>query len=102
MLLILCFLHCDGIFGRHNWNDIRWKDPYSAHLFSERQSIYGKRFDLDSVYTPQMVVDGSSEFVGSNRAFADKALAKALGAPKISVNLTLISANASFPFGNAA
>src|SRR5215471_14665601 len=42
------------------WNHIGWKDPYSSHLYSERQSVYGKRFGLDSVYTPQMVVDGSS------------------------------------------
>src|SRR5215470_3971420 len=58
------------------WNHIGWKDPYSAHLYSERQSLYGKRFGLDSVYTPQMVVDGSSEFVGSNPALADEAFAK--------------------------
>ena len=77
------------------WNHIGWKDPYSNHLYSERQSIYGKRFGLDSVYTPQMVVDGSSEFVGSNPGLADKAFAKALGVPKISVHVSLISADPS-------
>ena len=77
------------------WNHIDWKDPYSAHLYSERQSAYGKRFGLDSVYTPQMVVDGSSEFVGSNTALADKTFAKALGVPKISVHLSLISMDPS-------
>jgi len=76
------------------WNHIGWKDPYSAHLYSERQNVYGKRFGLDSVYTPQMVVDGSSEFVG-NPALADKAFAKALSIPKISVHLSLISADPS-------
>jgi len=77
------------------WNHIGWKDPYSNHLYSERQSTYGKRFGLDSVYTPQMVVDGSSEFVGSNPSLADKAFAKALGVPKISVHAFLISADPS-------
>jgi hypothetical protein len=77
------------------WNHIGWKDPYSAHLYSERQSVYAKRFGLDSVYTPQMVVDGSSEFVGSNSALADKAIAKALGGAKISVHLSLISTDPS-------
>src|SRR5262244_1925955 len=38
------------------WNHIGWKDPYSAHSYSERQRAYSRRFDLDSVYTPQMVV----------------------------------------------
>ena len=77
------------------WNLIGWKDPYSAHVYSERQSLYGKRFGLDSVYTPQMVVDGSSEFVGSNTALADKAFVKALGVPKIPAHLSLISADPS-------
>ena len=77
------------------WNHIGWKDPYSAHVYSERQTLYGKRFGLDSVYTPQMVVDGSSEFVGSNPALADEAFAKALSVPKISVRLSLLSADPS-------
>src|SRR5512147_793349 len=48
------------------WNHIGWKDPYSSHSYSQRQSNYARRFGLDSVYTPQMVVDGAVEFVGSN------------------------------------
>src|ERR1700751_3028498 len=40
------------------WNDIGWKDPYSSHAYSERQSAYATRFRLSSVYTPQRVVDG--------------------------------------------
>jgi hypothetical protein len=77
------------------WNHIGWKDPYSAHFYSERQSAYAKRFGLGSVYTPQMVVDGSSEFVGSNSELAGKAFAKVLGTSKISVRLSSISTDAS-------
>ena len=77
------------------WNHIGWKDPYSASLYSQRQSAYAKRFGLDSVYTPQMVVDGTSEFVGSNSVQADKAFRKALGVPKLPVHLSSISADAS-------
>jgi hypothetical protein len=77
------------------WNHIGWKDPYSAHFYSERQSAYAKRFGLGSVYTPQMVVDGRSEFVGSNSELADKAFAKALGTPKLSVRLSSISIDTS-------
>ena len=40
------------------WNDIGWKDPYSSHEYSERQSSYAAQFGLRGVYTPQMVVDG--------------------------------------------
>jgi len=74
------------------WNHIGWKDPYSARLYSERQSAYGKRFGLDSVYTPQMVVDGMSEFVGSNTSLANQAFEKALHRPKLPVRLSSISA----------
>jgi hypothetical protein len=40
------------------WNNIGWKDPYSSHEYSERQSAYAAQFGLGSIYTPQMVVDG--------------------------------------------
>src|SRR5579863_7576892 len=48
------------------WNDIGWKDPYSSHEFSARQGDYAHRFRLDGPYTPQMVVDGEAQFVGSD------------------------------------
>jgi hypothetical protein len=73
------------------WNHIGWKDPYSARFYSERQSAYGRHFRLDSVYTPQMVVDGTSEFVGSNASLANKAFGKALHTRKISVRLSSIT-----------
>src|SRR5579862_9344101 len=47
------------------WNDIGWKDPYSSHEFSVRQGDYARRFRLEGPYTPQMVVDGDMELVGS-------------------------------------
>ena len=73
------------------WNHIGWRDPYSSHLYSDRQSEYASRFGLDGVYTPQMVVDGSTEFVGSNTDLADKAFAQALNTPKIAVRLSSVS-----------
>ena len=77
------------------WNHIGWKDPYSASFYSQRQSAYADRFGLDTVYTPQMVVDGTSEFVGSNSGLADKAFRKALSVAKLPVHLTSVSADAS-------
>jgi hypothetical protein len=73
------------------WNHIGWRDPYSARFYSERQSAYARRFGLDSVYTPQMVVDGMSEFVGSNTSLANQAFEKALHRPKLPVRLSSIS-----------
>jgi hypothetical protein len=73
------------------WNHIGWKDPYSSHFYSERQDAYGRRFDLDSVYTPQMVVDGTAEFTGSDTERAAKAIAQALKSPKIPIRLSGLS-----------
>jgi hypothetical protein len=73
------------------WNHIGWKDPYSSRFYSDRQRAYARRFGLDSVYTPQIVVDGTSEFVGSDAALADKAFAKELGKPKLAVRVSSVS-----------
>jgi hypothetical protein len=73
------------------WNHIGWKDPYSSHFYSERQSTYAERFGLDGPYTPQMVVDGTSQFVGSDSAAANKAFGKAVGTPKLAVRLSSVS-----------
>jgi len=73
------------------WNHIGWKDPYSSHVYSERQDAYANRFGLDSVYTPQMIVDGSTEFTGSDTTQAQKAFSQAVTSPKIPVHLSLIS-----------
>src|ERR1700719_750601 len=56
------------------WNDIGWKDPYSSHEYSERQSAYAAQFGRSAIYTPQMVVDGHAELVGSDERGAIKAV----------------------------
>lgn len=48
------------------WNRLGWKDPFSKALFSARQRAYATHFSLEGVYTPQVVVNGRTEFVGSN------------------------------------
>jgi hypothetical protein len=73
------------------WNHIGWKDPYSSRFYSDRQNAYATRLGLSDVYTPQMIVDGTSQFVGSDEALADRAFAKALDKPKIAMRLTSVS-----------
>jgi hypothetical protein len=73
------------------WNHEGWKDPYSARFYSDRQGVYARRLGLSDVYTPQMIVDGSNQFLGSDAALAQKALAKALADPKIGVRLSSVS-----------
>jgi hypothetical protein len=73
------------------WNHLGWRDPYSSHFYSERQSAYADRLGLSSIYTPQIVVDGSIEFVGSSAQSANEAFVQALGAPKIPVRVSSIT-----------
>jgi hypothetical protein len=60
------------------WNQLGWRDRFSDEAFTQRQGDYAKHFALASLYTPQMVVDGRTEFVGSNRAAATSAVKEAL------------------------
>ena len=50
------------------WDGPGWKDPFSSQSSTDRQWAYARLFDLGQVYTPQMVVDGAREMVGSDRA----------------------------------
>ena len=72
------------------WNDIGWRDPYSSHEYSQRQGKFAGYFGLGSVYTPQMVVDGRIELVGSDERGAIRAIESAAKSEKIPVNLSSI------------
>ena len=69
------------------WNHGGWADPFSSALFSQRQSDYSNAFHLDSVYTPQMVVDGRAQFVGSDGDAAASAIRRAARLPKAEVRV---------------
>jgi hypothetical protein len=69
------------------WNHLGWRDPYSAAEFSQRQSEYAQVFGADGVYTPQMIVDGQREFVGSRSLAAREAIQKAANQPKAEIDL---------------
>ena len=71
------------------WNRLGWADPYSSAEFSERQNSYARAFDTDDIYTPQMIVDGRVQFVGSNRDRARQAIAEAARAAKARVDISL-------------
>lgn len=60
------------------WNYIGWKDPYSKSDFTERQRKYASHLNSESVYTPQMIVNGEKEFVGSDKSSATTQITKAL------------------------
>jgi hypothetical protein len=49
------------------WNRLGWKDEYSSSAYTNRQGEYAAAFSLNGIYTPQVVVNGKAEFVGSDR-----------------------------------
>jgi hypothetical protein len=49
------------------WNSLGWTDPYSSPAYTERQNAYSERFRLEGPYTPQMVINGAEQIVGSDR-----------------------------------
>jgi len=66
--------------GQHvdYWDRLGWKDRFSSAALTDRQRVYATRFASESIYTPQMVVDGRAEFVGSDASAARKAIERAL------------------------
>ena len=56
------------------WNRLGWRDPFSSAEWSRRQYFYVRALGANSAYTPQMVVNGARQFVGSNRGALDKAM----------------------------
>ena len=70
------------------WNHGGWSDPFSSAAFSARQRDYADTLGLDSVYTPQLIVDGSAELVGSNAVEARNEIMKAIRQNKIPITLT--------------
>jgi hypothetical protein len=70
------------------WNHLGWRDPFSAKQFSDRQYAYARTLRLDNVYTPQMIVDGHTEFLGSDGGSAQAAITQAATTPKAPIQIT--------------
>ena len=70
------------------WDDQGWKDPFSSHEWTLRQSDYAERLHVKAPYTPQMVVDGVDQFVGNDANKANSAIRSALGSGTVSVQIS--------------
>lgn len=81
------------ILGEHvdYWNSLGWKDPFSSRESTERQLAYCRKLGVSSPYTPQAVIDGRYECVGSNIAGIKAAIAKADGELAVPVKLEIAS-----------
>jgi hypothetical protein len=79
------------------WDDEGWRDPFSSSQFTQRQKDYVSAFNDPSPYTPQMVVDGAAEFVGSDSRRALATIAREAQTPKADLRIELRGGAGSSP-----
>lgn len=74
------------------WDHLGWKDTLASPKNTARQKSYAKTLGPGNVYTPQLVIDGAVQAIGSNKVEIEKALRDVAktGRP-IAVNLTATS-----------
>jgi hypothetical protein len=63
------------------WDFQGWRDRFDSPAFSQRQQDYAGHLHTEGPYTPQMIVDGAVEFVGSSAGRAKQAIEEAGSQP---------------------
>jgi hypothetical protein len=71
------------------WDHLGWKDRYSSPLFTARQQDYGQALHLQNVYTPEIVVNGTIEALGSDETAAKGAISSFAREPRANVSMRL-------------
>ena len=87
------------------WDHLGWRDPFSSHANTLRQQSYARHFATEGPYTPQMVIDGAAQFIGSDARRAAEEINVAGKREKVAVNLAVRGAALSIetgPVGHAA
>jgi len=69
------------------WDELGWVDPFSGREWTNRQAEYATSVGNGNPYTPQMVVDGQTEFVGSRESQVRQVIARAASQPKTRVSV---------------
>jgi hypothetical protein len=68
-------------FHVHYWDYLGWKDPFSSTANTDRQRTYARALSAGSVFTPQMIVNGTTSAIGSNEGAIRQAIAAARQTP---------------------
>ena len=63
------------------WDELGWRDRFELPVAVQRQRQYARQLGSASVYTPQMVVEGTADLVGGDA----RGVARLLAAPRASV-----------------
>jgi hypothetical protein len=70
------------------WDRLGWKDSFSSSAFSRRQEDYGRALRREPIFTPQLVVDGRMQAIGSDWSEVRRTLVEAARTPRASVAVT--------------
>ena len=70
------------------FNHLGWRDAFSSASFTARQQDYSQIFGADSVYTPQIVVDGHEAVAGSEGDLVRRAVGSAADRPHLTLHVT--------------
>jgi hypothetical protein len=81
------------ILGEHvdYWDKDGWRDRFSSPDYTQRQNEYAAKLHVNDSYTPQMIVDGTDQFLGSDAPHAVKSITTAAQTPKISLTVTNVT-----------
>jgi|HubBroStandDraft_6_1064221.scaffolds.fasta_scaffold00047_14 hypothetical protein len=79
------------------WDHDGWKDPNSSPALTERQIAYVRALGLTTAYTPQIIVDGTSEMRANDAQQVNKVFHEAAAAPKVPVRIGEVSVDAANP-----
>jgi len=60
------------------WDRQGWKDTFSETAYSERQSSYACWLKLSTIYTPQIIINGKTGFVGSDKSTLNREIGASL------------------------
>ena len=69
------------------WNDLGWRDASALASLTSRQQAYAQHLRLNSIFTPQIIVDGRESFVGTDRRGIESFLARS--SPKHPITLSV-------------
>jgi hypothetical protein len=72
------------------WDHEGWVDPFSSGQWTQRQQGYAARFADHGVYTPELVVNGGTGFVGSHQGDAYRAIASAVAQPRTDASVAVL------------
>ncbi|MGA3046708.1 MAG: DUF1223 domain-containing protein [Terracidiphilus sp.] len=79
------------------WDHDGWKDPYSSSVFTDRQSSYAHALGIQSPYTPQVIVDGTSDLQLSDQQHIGQALRSATQPSPVTMRISAVKIEGDSP-----